>query len=377
MRFCKHQPAGRRRALTSVKECTCNCEREEERSGRQAMSRVAQVGIGLGTALLSLVCLACLVFAMGRRRRKREREESERRGSTELAQIDKDEEADLTRTHNLLHGTGVVRGAGAGAGEARTLGRRSSAMSQNPLFMTRGGAESNADFLGNDSRHALTNRPGASTSTYVSNPLAQLPGDAGEDAEGQTFSTGIFFSSDGKGDEENAGTDAEASAEILPWQESDGQEAVAQGREDLALLEAALADLATDTQNANVLEHVQSEIAAARNAFAEAAEALVEVESMGTLVGGKQRRVSTGPDGEPEDFAAVLRRARRRLQKVQESAAAASANLKFSDRQRLLGDINKVRRGLRRTPNSTFRAAADAAASVRRMRHASSGAGGS
>lgn len=159
---------------------------------------------------------------------------------------------------------------------------------------------------------------------YVANPLS---GAAAGDSNDVNHS-GLFYYTP-----ESEGGDPSCNKQLLD-----------SARDELEALAQAVGDLSSES-NAEALMHVEAEITAARVAFDDAeASLLYEADPTSS-------RILNDYSESARDFAAVLKRARRRLQKVHESAVSTSASLGSNQRARLLAELHRVRSRLRSTNN--------------------------
>ena len=110
--------------------------------------------------------------------------------------------------------------------------------------------------------------------------------------------------------------------------------AVQEGAEELAAIESIFLDLDRTEDDA----HIRAELAEAKAAF-ETVVTATDAEGV--------TQFSAMAEAEKMNFAKKLLRAKRRLQRVEQQATASAVDMKFSQRERLLAEINRARSNLK------------------------------
>ena len=384
-------------------ECCTEClaAEDSQSSGPGRKTAAANVFAAAGLALAALLGSCLLLFAVFVSRRRRRRRYAKKMGPAGIGMddgtYDQTGDRNNSETANLLYGSSSLELVGVGetaTGARTTRGNRASA---NPLFGrkatraldddTGDGVANNPLFFGNDhgaggsadanmllfadlqADNDSTHKWRRTSNMSVYNPLV---GDGGNDESRQAAGAGLFFggalaagaaakqgaphggassSSGAVVGAENTTTQSEMAA--LALQDSMSQDdlfiAVEAGEEELAALESVLVDLETGG-NAVALAQMRADIESAKVAYQElgsepSGRETVRLRPVGDL----------GPGAKEKDFAKALARARKRLQKVQQSATAASGELAFNDREKLLSEIQKVRKRLRATGRTNWK----------------------
>ena len=335
----------------------------------KARAANVQMLIISGSLLLALV-ICCFVALLATRRRRRRRLLKEKERDIHIA-MDIDSNPGVSDERNLLYRSDVTIGEHYQSDYAARK-KNNDPETDNPLFdSSRRTSSEQGGYTGSNSTvfdrmsrdgNLLQQWSSRSKRESVHNPLIHYMDendmetarvDALEGGGGIMYANAVLGGVDataegadrrndsGAGATADLGADASVTADaelMLMFDTLQSTEdiflAVQEGAEELAAIESIFLDLDRTEDDA----HIRAELAEAKAAF-ETVVTATDAEGV--------TQFSAMAEAEKMNFAKKLLRAKRRLQRVEQQATASAVDMKFSQRERLLAEINRARSNLK------------------------------